>query len=109
MDNTFFRSALNGFNRQDVMTYIEKTRSDAETRTARLEDRVRELQETCESQRQALETAGSEREELARRLEETELGRSHAQNNWDAQRQATEALRDDVSARDASIGDLTAE
>ena len=36
MDNTFFRSALNGFNRQDVMTYIEKTRSDAETRTARL-------------------------------------------------------------------------
>ena len=59
MDNTFFRSALNGFNRQDVMTYIEKTRSDAETRTARLEDRVRELQETCESQRQALETAGS--------------------------------------------------
>lgn len=109
MDNTFFRSALNGFNRQDVMTYIEKTRSDAQARTAELEDRVRQLQETCESQRQALETGGDQKDELARRLEEAELRANHAQNNWDAQRQATEAIRADVSARDAAIGDLTAE
>lgn len=109
MDNTFFRGALNGFNRQDVMTYIEKTRSDAEARTAQLEDRVRELQETGESQRQAREAAEAERDDLTRRLEEAERSCNHAQNNWDAQRQATEAIRADVAVREAAIAELTAE
>ena len=67
MENYPFRTApIGGFNRDDVTAYIKKTRDEADARTARLEDRVRELQETCESQRQALETAGSEREELSR-------------------------------------------
>ena len=109
MDNTFFRGALNGFNRQDVMTYIEKTRSDAQERTAHLEDRVRELQDRCEEQRQALESAEAERDTLAQQLEDAQLRCGHAQNNWDAQRQATEAIRADVSARDAAIADLRGE
>ena len=30
MDNHIFRSALSGFNRQDVMAYIERTQKQAE-------------------------------------------------------------------------------
>ena len=30
MDNHIFRSALSGFNRQDVMEYIERTQKQAE-------------------------------------------------------------------------------
>ena len=104
MENYPFRTApIGGFNRDDVTAYIKKTRDEADARAARLEDQVRLLQESGEASRQALEDTGAERDELARRLEEAELRCGHAQNNWDAQRQATEAIRADVSARDAAV------
>ena len=34
MDNHIFRSALSGFNRQDVMAYIERTQKQAEEAAA---------------------------------------------------------------------------
>ena len=36
MDNHIFRSALSGFNRQDVMEYIEKTQKEGESAAAAL-------------------------------------------------------------------------
>ena len=36
MDNYIFRSAALGFNRQDVMEYIEKTQKEAESSAAGL-------------------------------------------------------------------------
>lgn len=110
MENYPFRTApIGGFNRDDVAAYIKKTRDEADARAARLEEQVRLLQESSEASRRALEDTGAERDELARRLEEAELRCGHAQNNWDAQRQATEAIRADVSARDAAVQGLMAE
>ena len=43
MDNHIFRSALSGFNRQDVMAYIERTQKQAEEAAAGLEARLAEL------------------------------------------------------------------
>ena len=40
MDNHIFRSAALGFNRQDVMEYIEKTQKDAETAAADLSSQL---------------------------------------------------------------------
>ena len=45
MDNHIFRSALSGFNRQDVMEYIERTQKQAEEAAARLEDQVRQARQ----------------------------------------------------------------
>lgn len=109
MDNNIFRSALNGFNRQDVMTYIEKTQSDAAARIAQLEDRVRALQESGEAQRQALESAGAERDGLLGQLEEARLLCSRTGEDLEVQRQTAESVRADVSARDTVIERLTAE
>ena len=44
MDNHIFRSALSGFNRQDVMAYIERTQKQAEEAAAGLEARLAELE-----------------------------------------------------------------
>ena len=45
MDNHIFRSALSGFNRQDVMAYIERTQKQAEEAAAGLEARLAELEQ----------------------------------------------------------------
>ena len=42
MDNHIFRSAALGFNRQDVMEYIEKTQKEAEANAASLSRRLDE-------------------------------------------------------------------
>ena len=43
MDNHIFRSALGGFNRQDVMEYIEKVQRLADERAASLEQQLEEI------------------------------------------------------------------
>mgnify|MGYP003315122021 CR=1 FL=1 len=47
MDNHIFRSAINGFNRHDVMGYIEKTQKAAAERAAALEAQLIELESTA--------------------------------------------------------------
>lgn len=105
MDNHIFRSAFSGFNRQDVMDYIEKTQKQSEDRIAGLESRLEELPAV----RQELDERTAERDELQKQLEEMTIRCNHARNNWDAQSQAKEAFRQDVTQRDATIRDLTAE
>ena len=109
MDNHIFRSALSGFNRQDVMTYIEKTQKEASEQIAALEAQAAELREKGEANRQALEACTVEREDLARQLEDMTLRYNHAKNNWDAQSAAKESFRADVAQRDETIRDLTGE
>lgn len=109
MDNHIFRSALSGFNRQDVMTYIEKTQKEAAEQIAALEAQVSELQEREGATRQALEACTAERDDLSRQLEDMTLRYSHAKNNWDAQAAAKESFRGDVAQRDETIRDLTGE
>ena len=45
MDNHIFRSAALGFNRQDVMEYIEKTQKEVESAAADLSRRLDEALE----------------------------------------------------------------
>lgn len=72
MDNHIFRTAVGGFNRQDVTDYIEKTRRQAEETAAGLEKQAEEL-------RAALSAAQAERDEtravLEKRVEELEEAR----------------------------------
>ena len=109
MDNHFFRSALGGFNRQDVMEYVERTQKEAEAAAAALTAQVEELQRTGEETRRQLETCTQEREELARQLEDMTLRCGHAKNNWEAQAQAKESFRQDVAQRDQTIREITEE
>ena len=44
MDNHIFRSAIGGFNRQDVMEYIERTQKQSEESIAWLESQTAQLQ-----------------------------------------------------------------
>ena len=109
MDNHIFRSALGGFNRQDVTEYIERTRKEAEEAAARLEEQVKTLQASEAEAREALESCTQEKEDLDQKLKDMTLQYTHAKNNWDAQSEAKESFRADVARQKGTIEDLTAE
>lgn len=109
MDNHIFRSALSGFNRQDVTEYIERTRKQAEETQTRLEEEAQRARQEYAEARQALDGCAAEKEELARQLEEMTLKFTHAKNNWEAQAQAKESFRQDVAQRDQTVRELTEE
>lgn len=74
MDNHIFRGALNGFNRQDVIAYIEKSQKEASERASALEGQIEDLRRTCAETEQALSASVQERETLTEQLaEQTEL------------------------------------
>lgn len=70
MDNHIFRGAALGFNRQDVMEYIEKVQKDAEARIADLTARLDEARQESDASRQALEDCAQERDRLGDELTE---------------------------------------
>lgn len=109
MDNHIFRSALGGFNRQDVMEYIEKTQKQAEESAAALVLQLEELRRTESEARQALEERTREKEELEKKLAEMTDKYGDAKTNWEAQAKAKEAFRRDVAQRDDTIRDMTEE
>lgn len=67
MDNHIFRSAAWGFNRQDVMEYIERTQKEAENTAVSLDEAMEELA----SLRRQLEEGAEREASLARELEES--------------------------------------
>lgn len=109
MDNHIFRSALSGFNRQDVMAYIERTQKQAEEAAAGLEARLAELEQAAAGAREELTACQEEREDLRRQLEDMTLRYNHAKNNWDAQSEAKDSFRRDVAQRDETVRELTGE
>lgn len=68
MDNHIFRSALSGFNRQDVMSYIEKTQKEASERALALETQINDLRSEAEQLRSRLESCTGERDALSSQL-----------------------------------------
>ena len=68
MDNHIFRSAALGFNRQDVMEYIEKVQKEAEARSADLAAQLEAARQEGDSSRQALEDCVQERDRLSEEL-----------------------------------------
>ena len=92
MDNHIFRSALGGFNRQDVTEYIERTRKEAEEAAAQLEAQVKSLQDSEAEARQSLDSCTQEKEDLEKQLEEMTLQYTQTKNDWDAVTEAKETL-----------------
>ena len=72
MDNHIFRSSLNGFNRQDVTAYIEKSQREAAERMAELEAQLDQLRKNENELRSALETCTQERDALSEQLADLE-------------------------------------
>ena len=71
MDNHIFRSAALGFNRQDVMEYIEKTQKEVESAAADLSRRLDEALEELAGLRRELEDRTDETERLSGELAES--------------------------------------
>lgn len=109
MDNHIFRSAIGGFNRQDVMEYIERVQKQAEDASAALEAQTQQLRRAHDETLLQLEERTRERDGLEQQLEEMTLRCNHARNNWDAQSQAKESFRRDVAQRDEAIRGMTEE
>lgn len=109
MENHIFRSAIGGFNRQDVLEYIERVQKQSEETVQRLEAEADELRRELSEVRSELDECTRERDDLSQQLEDMTASRDQARDNWDAQSQAKEAFRRDLSERDATIQEMTGE
>ncbi|MDE7262344.1 MAG: hypothetical protein K2N78_09875 [Oscillospiraceae bacterium] len=99
MDNHIFRSAALGFNRQDVMDYIEKVQKEAETKTTGLEAQLDAARQEGDASRQALEDCmqkltrlNAELAELKERYAAETDARGTAELESDQQRSRLQAL-----------------
>jgi chromosome segregation ATPase len=79
MDNQFRNAAFGGFNRQDVMDYLERTAREHSQELAQLQARVDEVQ--------------GERDALAARVEQAEAAGQELARERDAARQETQQER----------------
>lgn len=102
MDNHIFRGAALGFNRQDVMEYIEKTQREGEAAAAALTEELNAARQELEDLRRQLEDGAAQREDLSAQLEES--GR-----NCDEERAAREALEQETALQGEAIRSLTEE
>lgn len=109
MDNHIFRSALNGFNRQDVTEYIERTQREAAENTGRLEAEAEVLRQELDAARRALAECQAERDDLAGELPDLTERCQTARSNWEEQAAAAAALRTEVQQRDTAVRELMVE
>ena len=109
MDNHIFRGALSGFNRQDVMEYIERTQKEAAENTERLENELQALRQELTEVRQALEDSESAKETISGELSEVTEKCQTARTNWEEQAAAAASLRSEVQQRDTAVRELMVE
>lgn len=109
MDNHIFRSAISGFNRQDVTEYIEKVRKEAQETQAALESEQAAARQELEALGQ---TAGESRDrcqELEGLLEDSKKELASLREEF----AALSAQKDELEARcgeqEGTIAGLTAE
>ena len=112
MDNHIFRSAALGFNRQDVMEYIEKVQKDTETRIAELSAQLDEARQECDASRQALEDCAQERDrlgdELTERKEQYEAELAELKERYEAEQIARETAEKDSESQKNRLRELEA-
>lgn len=94
MDNHIFRGAALGFNRQDVMEYIERVQKEAEGKNTQLSGQLDAALQEAEESRRALDTCTQERDELSRELEELRAQYEEEKSAWDASAQASAGQED---------------
>ena len=97
MDNHIFRGAALGFNRQDVMEYIEKTQKEGESAAAALTEQLNAARQELEDLRRQLEDGTAREAELSARLEE-------ARESLDREREAREALEQETARHQWGAG-----
>ena len=114
MDNHIFRSSALGFNRQDVMEYIEKTQKEAETNAASLSSQLDEALSKVAYLRLRLEESTGETERLTRELEASrrQYGEEHEaravlERNTAQQSESIKALTEERDQLAARVSDLT--
>ena len=113
MDNHIFRSALSGFNRQDVMEYIEKVQRESEARITGLTAQLEEARQEGDASRQALEDCTRERsqlsQELTERKEQYEAELADLQERYDAEMDARDAAEAEADQQREQLRELEAE
>lgn len=102
MDNSIFRSALNGFNRQDVMTYIERTQKETGEKTAELESQLEALRTSEAQLRTQLQERTQEKEDTAKELEELSARYQKAKEGWESGSAESDGLKSQLRDKDAA-------
>lgn len=109
MDNHIFRGAVGGFNRQDVMEYIEKSKREAEETARNLQQEIDALQASKAALYEQLDQREQENGDLSARLQEMTDKCAASTANWEEQARMAETLRGDVARRDQAVRELTEE
>lgn len=113
MDNHIFRSAALGFNRQDVMEYIEKVQKEAEAKTAELSAQLDALRQEGDAARQALEERTQERDRLSGELEaqkeQYETEQAALKERYEAEMDARNAAESESGQQKDRLRELEAE
>ena len=102
MDNHIFRSAALGFNRQDVMEYIEKVQKEAETKNAELAAQLETARQEGDASRQALEECTQERDRLQEEL-------ADLKERYEAEVEAQNAAQSESDRQKERLQELEAE
>lgn len=103
MENTIFRSALGGFNRQDVMAYIEKAQKEAAETAQRLEEENETLRREGEELRQSLEALTQERDQLSGQTAELTEQCAGLRSALEVETAARETAQKDAGERAGAI------
>ena len=116
MDHPFRSAALGGFNRQDVLDYLEKTSAENAQRQQELQQNL----ETAEEERRQLAAKTAEQEEqlsilhrerdgLSQQLEQAQQALAASQDREEAQERELAALRQERDSLKARVAELEPE
>jgi len=109
MDNHIFRSAALGFNRQDVMEYIEKVQRDAESKVSWLTAQMDAARQESEASGQALEECTRERDQLRQEMDQLRQEMADLQEQFEAEKDARNAAESDAARQKVRLQDVEAE
>lgn len=100
MDHPFRSAALGGFNRQDVLDYLEKTSAENGLRQRELQEKLEAAQEECRQltartteQEEQLAILRRDRDNLNQQLEQVQGALEESQGQGEAQEEELAALR----------------
>ena len=113
MDHPFRNAMFGGFNRQDVLTYLEQTAQEAAQRQQELEHKLDQAQETLSKQdaqlseqAEQLSRLTQENDELRAQLEQANLALSSSRTQCSQQSGQLEAVRQELEAARQRAADL---
>lgn len=107
MDNHIFRSAAFGFNRQDVMEYIEKVQKESAAKIAELSAQLDAARQEGSASQQTLEDCTQERDRLSGELAELKERYEAEINARDAAESESGRQRDRLLELEAANESLT--